>query len=113
MASRQSSIAALLKKAESQLRTIEGEYQKSLEAKTIDPELRIDIKNLCENLRSVLDYLAAETRERHCSGAPSSRFYFPILPDKNTFDKRLEEWFPGLRQSSVRLAAELEALQPF
>ena len=114
MGSRESSIHALLNKAASQLQSVEAEYNKSLTAKTIDPSLRIDIKNLCENLRSVLDYLAADMRERHCPNASSStRFYFPILPDKQSFDMRLDEWFPGLRKSSPKLAGELESLQPF
>lgn len=114
MASRQASIQALLKKAEAQFHQIEAEYNKSLHAKAIDPALRIDIKNVCENLRSVLDYLAADIRKRYCPKASSSaRFYFPILPDKKTFDKRVEEWFPDLRQSAPAVVAALEAIEPF
>lgn len=114
MASRKSSIQALLKKTDSQIRQIEGEYNKSLHTKVIDPGLRVDIKNACENLRSVLDYLAADIRERYCPKASSTdRFYFPILPDKKTFDSRLDQWFPGLRQSAPAVVSALEAIQPF
>lgn len=114
MSSRQASIRALLDKAAGQVSKIEAEYYKSLNAQTIDPALRIDIKNACENLRSVLDYLAADIRERHCPTAPASdRFYFPILPDKKMFDTRLDQWFPGLRQSAAVVASVLEAVQPF
>lgn len=93
MGSRQASIQALLTKAGAQIGQIEVEYNKSLHAKAIDPVLRVDIKNACENLWSVLDYLAADLRERHCPKALSSDlFYFPILPAKNAFDGRLDQW---------------------
>jgi hypothetical protein len=113
MGSRQGSIRALLDKAAAQVRKIASEYNKSLDAQTIDPELRIDIKNTCENLRSVLDYLAADIRERYCPKAPAVRFYFPILPDKRTFDARVDQWFPGLRQTAPAVTSALEATQPF
>jgi hypothetical protein len=114
MRSRKVSIRALLTKVDAQVGKIEAEYNKSLHAQTIDPALRIDIKNAFENLRSVLDYLAVDIRERHCPKASSSdRFYFPILPDKNTFDNRVDQWFPGLRQSAPAVVSTLEAVQPF
>lgn len=114
MSSRKASIQALLARAGTQVGTIEAECNKSLYAQTIDPALRIDIQNAFENLRSVLDYLAADIRERHCSTASSSdRFYFPILPDKRTFDDRVDQWFPGLRQTAPAVVSVLEAVQPF
>jgi hypothetical protein len=114
MGSRKASIQALFVKADGQIAQIEAEYNKSLHAQAIDPALRIDIKNVCENLRSVLDYLAADIRERHCPAASASdRFYFPILPDKKTFNSRLNQWFPGLRQSAPAVASLLESAQPF
>lgn len=114
MGSREVSIQALLTKAGAQIGRIEVEYNKSLQTKAIDPALSVDIKNACENLRSALDYLAADIRERHCPNVPSSgRFYFPILQDKKTFDSRLDQWFPGLRQSAPAIVSVLEAIQPF
>lgn len=114
MGSRQASIRALLAKVDTQVGKIEAEYKNSLHSQAISPELRVDIKNACENLRSVLDYLAADIRERYCQTASSSdRFYFPILPDKKTFDARIDQWFPGLRRSAPAVVAALEAAQPF
>lgn len=111
---RSESIKALLVRAGDQIQKIEAEYQKSLHAQVVDPELRVDIKNACENLRSALDYVARDIRERYCSAAPANaRFYFPILPDQQTFDSRLDEWFPGLRQVAPKIVASLEARQPF
>lgn len=114
MSSRQVSIEALLNRADTQLRGIAGEYEKSLHAKAIDPSLRIDIKNMCENLRSGLDYIAADIRETHCPrAAAGKRFYFPILPDQQTFDKKVDEWFPDLRTSAPGVVTLLSAVQPF
>ena len=114
MSSREVSIRVLLAKVDTQVSKIEAEYKKSLHSQAIDPELRVDIKNACENLRSVLDYLAADIRERYCPMASSSdRFYFPILPDKKTFDTRIDQWFPGLRASTPAAVAALAAVQPF
>ena len=114
MASRKANIDALLKHADGVLTKIEAEYQKSLHAKSIDAALRIDIKNLCENLRSALDYLAHEVRETFCGQArPDAKFYFPILPDKPAFDVRVDQWYPGLRDTAPAVLAELEAVQPY
>jgi hypothetical protein len=114
MSSRKESIQALLKKAEAQLRDVEIEYSRSLHAKVIEAELRIDIKNLCENMRSALDYLAHDIRERFCPPAlPRDRFYFPIMPDKKSFESHIDQWFPGLHQVAPAVVATLEAVQPF
>ena len=114
MSPRSENIQALLEKADVQLGKIKAEYSKSLHAKAIDATLRIDIKNLCENMRSVLDYLAHDIHERYCQKESSGgRFYFPILPDKKSFDTRLDQWFPGLRQAVPNVVSVLEAVQPF
>ena len=114
MRSRQANIQALLAKIDDQVGKIEADYKKSLYSQAIDPELRIDLKNACENLRSVLDYLAADIRDRYCQRASSShRIYFPILPNKKTFDARIDQWFPGLPKSAPAVVTALEEVQPF
>jgi hypothetical protein len=67
---RKDSVHALLTKAKAQIKQIQTEYNKSLHGKAVDAQLRIDIKNACENLRSVLDYIAKDIRERYCPTAP-------------------------------------------
>jgi len=114
MADRSGSRAALLAHARQDLAKIEGEYQKSLHAKSIEPALRVDIKNLCENLRSVLDYLAQDIRSKHCTPPKSGeRFYFPILPDGQQFATRMKQWFPGLEAGSKDLFNYLGSIQPY
>ncbi len=80
----------------------------------VEPSLRIDIKNLCENLRSVLDYLAKNIREKHCPTAKTSEhFYFPILADSSGFNAKVPRWFPNLNINCPGLYAYLEAVQPY
>ncbi|TAJ32259.1 MAG: hypothetical protein EPO64_01390, partial [Nitrospirae bacterium] len=111
---RQTDIAALLAKAELQLQAIVKEYSSSLHEQTIAAPLRVDIKNYCENLRSVLDYLAHGIREKHCPAAnQKDRFYFPILPDAAQFASQAAKWFPGLQAAAPAVWAELEKCQPY
>jgi hypothetical protein len=112
--SRQTDITALLTKAEQQLQSIMKEYDSSLHEQAIAAPLRVDIKNYCENLRSVLDYLAHGIREKHCPSAnPNDRFYFPILPDATQFSSQTAKWFPGLKAAAPAVWAELEKCQPY
>lgn len=111
---RETEINALLMKAEKQLNEIQEEYDKSLHAKNISNILKVDIKNYCENLRSVLDYLAHTTREIYCPKANvKSRFYFPIFPDQTTFTSKVNEWFPNLKSTNKHLYDLLESFQPY
>ena len=90
VATRNRNIQALLKKATEQLDKIRIEYDKSLHSKSISAELQIDVKNLCENMRSVLDYLAHDIYETQCSEqSPKHRIYFPILSDEKTFNTKI------------------------
>ena len=62
----------------------------------------------------MLDYLAHEIRDRYCASAkPRDRFYFPILPDKSSFDAQIDRWYPGLRFACPDLFAFLESVQPY
>jgi len=114
MSNRIDSINALLERCKQDSASIEQEYNKSLHAKKIEPSLRIDIKNLCENLRSVLDYLARDIRDKFSPPAKSGeRFYFPILPDSTQFNTQMPKWFPNLKTNCPDLYAYLEAVQPY
>lgn len=114
MSSRSQSRTALLARVDSDLPMVEAAYNASLQARTIADDLKIDIKNLCENLRSVLDYLAHDIRAKYCPAPkPSERFYFPILPDRAQFDAQVERWYPGVRIAAPKLWSYLESIQPY
>ena len=111
---RAKNIEALLKIAAQQLEEVIREYKNSLDKKRVEPELKVEIKNLFENLRSVLDYLANEIRESSTVNNQGSKiFYFPILSDLASFEKRMDEWFPGLKNGNPNLYSYLLSIQPF
>ena len=114
MTDRKKDIDALLARSDADFAGIKSEYDRSLQAQEVSADLRIDIKNLCGNLRSVLDFLAHEIRDRHCPHAdPKGRFYFPILRDHSTFESNMGKWFTGLNSSCPDLWDYLESIQPY
>jgi hypothetical protein len=114
MSNRITNITALLDRSRQDLASIEREYNDSLLSKRIEPSLRIDIKNLCGNLRSALDYLAKDIRTKYSPPAKSGEhFYFPILPDSAQFHSQVSKWFPDLKSNCPDLYAYLEAIQPY
>lgn len=111
---RQNDIIALLNKAEVQLQSIMKEYESSLHEQVIAAPLQVDIKNFCENLRSVLDYIAHEIREKYCPNENiKNRFYFPICQDSKQFTSQINHWFPDLQTSSPTVWGKLENCQPY
>lgn len=114
MGRRKAKIQALIVRCETDLAKVTKEYRDSLDAQEVSNELKIDIKNLCENLRSVLDYIAHDARDQYCPGAdPTTRIYFPILPSRPEFEAQVGKWYPGLESSAPDLCAYLERIQPY
>jgi len=114
MPSRESEINALIKRTKTQYSDIKRKYDLSLAQQSLSQELSIDIKNLCENLRSALDYLAHDIRETHCPSANKKDiFYFPILPDTFQFRNKMSQWYPRLDTTCQDLWKYLESVQPY
>jgi hypothetical protein len=114
MPSRERQINALIKKAKEQYSTIKSQYDLSLAQQSVSDDLSIDIKNMCENLRSALNYLAHDIREIHCPSAnKNDKFYFPIILDINQFQSRISQWYLGLDITSPSLWNYLESVQPY
>jgi len=114
MADRKNSIKALIAKAEGSILKIEKEYNESLKQKTVNPNLKIEIKNYCENLRSTLDYLAREIVDAYCPNAnPKNRLYFPILPNLNAFQNKMKQSYPNLQTNCKDIYDYLLSIQPF
>lgn len=110
----ESGINTLLERAKRDYSKIEAEYQASLTSQSIGDDLKVDIKNLLSNLRSVLDYIARDVRGAKCNaGQGSAIFYFPILNSPADFANRMATWFPGLQGNAPDLWDYLEALQPY
>jgi hypothetical protein len=116
---RQDSVNALLSHAKADLAKIEEDYNASLQQKDIVPSLQIDIKNLMENLRSALDYMAHDIYEkiirpvRNAKGQPEvSMIYFPYGKDKNDFKSAIGRSFPELDSISGTVFFLVERIQP-
>ena len=91
---------------------VKEEYQASLDAQEVSEELKIDIKNILENLRSCLDYIAKDVHERFITGTPG-RLYFPIRLTQNEFNRAISRDFMGLDESAPDIYSIIENVQPF
>lgn len=77
---RSTSIKALLAKCDSDLDDLRDEYDRSLQDMHVREELKVDTKNIFENLRPFFDYVPHDIFESHCAGAKVPlRLYFPTL----------------------------------
>lgn len=111
---RSASIEALLAKAEADFKGLKSDYEASLHEKHVREALKVGIKNIFENLRSCLDYMAHDIFESHCATARKpSRLYFPIRQSHQEFGNAIASDFPGLSAVSPQTVRILEAVQPF
>jgi hypothetical protein len=114
MPDRRGDVDVLVKRAEKDYVALRAVYDRSLRDRAISFELRLAMKNLCATLRSILECLAHEIRDKHCPGAdPHVRFCFPIFPDARQYQDRMSIWFPGLRRACPELWRYLEGVQPY
>lgn len=105
-------INALLIRAEKLLPKIESDYNNSLHAKAISTDLKIDIKDFMGHLRSALDYLAHDIRDKFCPTAnQKDDLYFPIRGDREKFDNYIKKAYPGLDSNCPELYEYLESIQ--
>ena len=110
--SRYEDIQAHLWIADKSLERIESSYQISLKDREILPQLKIEIKNYLENLRSVLDYLANEINERYCS--KKTKVYFPTsCYNHNAFASYMRRYFPGLQVAKKDIYDKFESFQSY
>jgi len=111
---RAASIEALIKRARSDFQNVKKAYEASLHEKHIREDLRVSIKNIFENLRSSLDYMAQDIFEAKCTQTEKSdRLYFPIRFTAMGFKQAIIKDFPGLEQSASDVCAALEKVQPY
>lgn len=110
--SRKKSIDALIERCRDSLNALKDDYQASLNAKEISEALKIDIKNILENLRSCLDYIARDVHEKFISG-PADRLYFPIRHTAAEFQQAIKHDYSGLEQSAPEVFSIIENVQPY
>ena len=110
---------SLVQHAQDELPKIRRAYDESLAAKAIAPRLLVEIKNVCENLRSALDFTAHGVFDRHCSASGKKpKIYFPYAIAKQSrpeFEKsgRIEICIPDLRAARPDVYDLLLEMQHF
>ena len=116
--SRKDDVNKLIHVAENQYNIIRKEYDRALSDKSLD--LRVPVKNLMENLRSALDYMAHDIYECCCqaelksSGKKEPRnIYFPYGLTEEDFKSGVGRSFPNLEKYSSGVYKLLESIQPF
>jgi hypothetical protein len=111
---RAASIEALLRKANTDFVNLKAAYESSLQAKHVEGGLKVAIKNIFENLRSCLDYLAQDIFDAYCSGSKKpDRLYFPIRETAGTFNQAITKDYPNLQSSAKKVFDVLETVQPY
>ena len=109
---RAGSIQALLKKAKADFRELKVAYEASLAEQHVSEDLKVSIKNIFENLRSCLDYMAHDVFEAHCANSKKpDRLYFPIRPTATEFASAVDQDYPGLQPNVKPVFDILEAVQ--
>jgi len=93
---------------------VQAAYDASLHDKHVREDLKVLIKNIFENLRSYLDYLAQDIFEAHCGTAKKpDRLYFPIRAAAPEFGQAVAKDYPGLQATSKVVYDLLDAVQPY
>lgn len=109
-------LAALLKRVhEDTAHFVNRHLQPSTQQNDLD-DLRVDLKNILENYRSSLEYVAHHLANR-CVPKPSpDRVQFPIASagdNIGSFSTKIDKWFPGLCTSSTGARDHLLSIQEF
>jgi hypothetical protein len=111
-------VLALIQESTKQYEEIKELYDKALREKSLD--IRIKVKNLMENLRSMLDYTAHDTYESVCRphrqrlGKPDPRnTYFPYGRNENDFNSSVASSLPDLEVLSIPIFSLIKNVQPF
>jgi len=115
---RKNDVDAILVAAIQQHSTVRQDYERTLRDKSLD--LRVPVKNLMENLRSALDYMAHDIYESCCqsartaSGQPDPRnIYFPYGKTEADFKAVVGSSLPDLATFAPDIYKILLSIQPF
>lgn len=111
---RATSIEALLTKASADFEELRTAYNSSLDEKHVREDLKVLIKNIFENLRSCLDYIAQDTFDTHCAAAKKpDRLYFPIRATAPEFSQAMLKDYPSLQTTAKAVYDLFESVQPY
>ena|SRR5665213_329605 len=104
-------VYVLLDDADEKMRRVHEMYKESIRAEQLGGPLQALIKNVLENWRSCLDYIADAVTQR--DGKRGTKSYFPCSPNEIDFEKCFDQKMPGVRQKRSDLAITFLRHQPF
>ncbi len=115
---RKSDVNTIITAAEEQYGNIRKGYDRALREQSLD--LRVPVKNLMENLRSSLDYMAHDIYEICCqstrlaSGKPDPQnIYFPYGRTEADFKSGVSSSLPDLANNNPAVYDLIISIQPF
>ncbi len=89
---------AVLDLAAENLQQIHSIYEETLHDKEASPRLRALIKNVVENQRSALDYVAHAVTQKY--GKSGTKTYWPYCEDPTKFVNSIDGNMPGVGRLS-------------
>ncbi len=115
---RKNDVETILSAAKEQYESIRKDYDRALQDQSLD--LRVPVKNLMENLRSALDYMAHDIYEACCraarvaSGMPDPcNIYFPYGQSEAYFRSGVGSSLPNLAINNPAVYDLIALIQPF
>jgi|SRR5881394_476928 len=105
-------IDVLIEDASEQLTVVREMYDETLRAQKVPRKLMARIKNVVENQRSVLEYLAHAIYEQEGDGSGKKAFY-PITTRPSEFRLRFERCLPGVAAHCPAVRDAIEARQAY
>ncbi len=114
---RDDDVKNLLIHVEKSLANIKNIYDQSLHDKDIPAFLRIDIKNVMENLKSALDYMAQDvavmiSNQKANNAALRKKIYFPYGKNKQDYDFSIKKNLPDIEITRPDIYSLIEDIQP-
>ena len=116
--SRRKDTGAIIGTAKEQYKSIRKDYDRALKEHSLD--LRIPVKNLMENLRSALDYMAHDIYDTCCKPARTAagrpdplNIYFPYGRTDPDFRSGVGSHLPDLENQNPTVYDLVESIQPF
>ena len=109
-------IGVLLQSAHTDTAQFLGRYLRSDIRPAEMDRLRVHLKNLLANYRSVLEYTAHHIADRCAPKPPQHRVQFPVANSRDTmatFTRKLDQRFPGLNTIAAKVRDYLLSIQGF
>ena len=110
---RSKSIQALINKAKKDFDALKTDYESSLQHQSISEELKVDIKNIFENLRSCLDYLAHDVAVMYLGRIVEQGSVSQVMQSaRHPYTQALLSAIPEIDKTSGRAVIRLQGEMP-